>query len=140
MHSHACLYAPTLVTQSSSLPGRIIQGSPADRCHQLHVGDRLVAVNGDSIVGVHHSDIVDTIKDSGTTVTLTIAQQRPLGKHNEQVSLFGLADHTDCFIWTDTTDRFPYLVWYNQLAALFGLDLKTSATRHTGVAYKVSGT
>ncbi|XP_015765794.1 PREDICTED: uncharacterized protein LOC107344618 [Acropora digitifera] len=93
--------------------GRIIQGSPADRCHQLHVGDRLVAVNGDSIVGVHHSDIVDTIKDSGTTVTLTIAQQRPLGKHNEQVSLFGLADHTGCFIWTDTTDRFPYLSTLN---------------------------
>ncbi|XP_029212793.2 membrane-associated guanylate kinase, WW and PDZ domain-containing protein 1-like [Acropora millepora] len=64
--------------KSGSTIGRIIQGSPADRCHQLHVGDRLVAVNGDSIVGVHHSDIVDTIKDSGTTVTLTIAQQRTL--------------------------------------------------------------
>ena len=62
------------------LPGRIIQGSPADRCRQLHVGDRLVAVNGISIVGVHHSDVVDTIKQSGKTVTLRIAQQRPLGK------------------------------------------------------------
>ena len=62
------------------LTGRIIQGSPADRCRQLHVGDRLVAVNNVSIDGVHHSDIVDTIKQSGRTVTLRIAQQRPLGE------------------------------------------------------------
>ncbi|XP_068758542.1 membrane-associated guanylate kinase, WW and PDZ domain-containing protein 3-like isoform X1 [Montipora capricornis] len=64
--------------KSGSTIGRIIQGSPADRCRQLHVGDRLVAVNGASIIGVHHSDIVDTIKQSGRSVTLTIAQQRPL--------------------------------------------------------------
>ena len=67
---------------SSSLTGRIIQGSPADRCRQLHVGDRLVAVNNVSIDGIHHSDIVDTIKQSGRTVTLRIAQQRPLGKYH----------------------------------------------------------
>lgn len=67
---------------SCLFPGRIIQGSPADRCRQLHVGDRLVAVNDVSIVGVHHSDIVDTIKQSGRTVTLRIAQQRPLGNYD----------------------------------------------------------
>ncbi|KAJ7376575.1 hypothetical protein OS493_034032 [Desmophyllum pertusum] len=67
------------ISLSPLLSGRIIQGSPADRCRQLHVGDRLVAVNNASIVGVHHSDIVDTIKQSGRTVTLRIAQQRPLG-------------------------------------------------------------
>ena len=67
------LHAPSLFS------GRIIQGSPADRCRQLHVGDRLVAVNDVSIVGQHHGDIVETIKQSGRTVTLRIAQQRPLG-------------------------------------------------------------
>jgi len=46
------------------------------------VGDRLVAVNNISIDGVHHSDIVDTIKQSGRTVTLRIAQQRPMGKYH----------------------------------------------------------
>ena len=45
------------------------------------MGDRLLAVNNVSIDGVHHSDIVDTIKQSGRTVTLRIAQQRPLGKY-----------------------------------------------------------
>jgi hypothetical protein len=52
--------------------GRIIDGSPADRCGQLSIGDRLVAVNGQSIVGMHHSDIVDMIKQSGTRVNLKI--------------------------------------------------------------------
>lgn len=63
------------------LLGRIIQGSPADRCRRLHVGDRLVAVNGSSIVGMHHSDIVEIIKQSGMRVTLKIAQ-RPSGTKN----------------------------------------------------------
>ena len=52
--------------------GRIIDGSPADRSGQLQIGDRLVAVNGQSIVGMHHSDIVDMIKQSGTRVNLKI--------------------------------------------------------------------
>lgn len=52
--------------------GRIIDGSPADRCGQLQIGDRLVVVNGQSIVGMHHSDIVDMIKQSGTRVNLKI--------------------------------------------------------------------
>ena len=65
------------VHKSGSTIGRIIQGSPADRCHQLHVGDRLVAVNSQSIVGMHHSDIVNTIKQSGQRVTLRIALRPP---------------------------------------------------------------
>ena len=79
---------------SSLSTGRIIQGSPADRCRQLSVGDRLVAVNNVSIDGVHHSDIVDTIKQSGRTVKLRIAQQRPLGKY------YFLFDNYNCNIWS----------------------------------------
>jgi len=52
--------------------GRIIEGSPADRCGQLHVGDRIVSVNGINILQMHHGDIVNLIKDSGNTVTLTV--------------------------------------------------------------------
>lgn len=52
--------------------GRIIDGSPADRSRQLQIGDRLVAVNGQSIIGMQHSDIVDMIKQSGTRVNLKI--------------------------------------------------------------------
>ncbi|KAM6928171.1 membrane-associated guanylate kinase, WW and PDZ domain-containing protein 1b isoform 2-T2 [Xenentodon cancila] len=52
--------------------GRIIDGSPADRCGKLKVGDRILAVNGCSITNKSHSDIVNLIKEAGNTVTLRI--------------------------------------------------------------------
>ncbi|XP_068125818.1 membrane-associated guanylate kinase, WW and PDZ domain-containing protein 3 isoform X2 [Hyperolius riggenbachi] len=52
--------------------GRIIEGSPADRCRKLKVGDRISAVNGQSIVELSHDNIVQLIKDAGNTVTLTV--------------------------------------------------------------------
>ncbi|XP_028848496.1 membrane-associated guanylate kinase, WW and PDZ domain-containing protein 1-like isoform X5 [Denticeps clupeoides] len=52
--------------------GRIIEGSPADRCGRLKVGDRILAVNSCSITNKSHSDIVNLIKEAGNTVTLRI--------------------------------------------------------------------
>ncbi|KAM9846170.1 membrane-associated guanylate kinase, WW and PDZ domain-containing protein 2a [Aulostomus maculatus] len=55
--------------------GRIIEGSPADRCGKLRVGDRILAVNSQSIVNMPHGDIVKLIKDAGLSVTLRIIPQ-----------------------------------------------------------------
>ncbi|XP_041819665.1 membrane-associated guanylate kinase, WW and PDZ domain-containing protein 2a isoform X2 [Chelmon rostratus] len=55
--------------------GRIIEGSPADRCGKLKVGDRILAVNSQSIVNMPHADIVKLIKDAGLSVTLRIIPQ-----------------------------------------------------------------
>ncbi|KAM9320891.1 membrane-associated guanylate kinase, WW and PDZ domain-containing protein 3 [Gastrophryne carolinensis] len=52
--------------------GRVIEGSPADRCKKLKVGDRISSVNGQSIVELSHDNIVQLIKDAGNTVTLTV--------------------------------------------------------------------
>ncbi|KAM4699685.1 membrane-associated guanylate kinase, WW and PDZ domain-containing protein 3 [Discoglossus pictus] len=52
--------------------GRVIEGSPADRCRKLKVGDRISAVNGQSIVELSHDNIVQLIKDAGNMVTLTV--------------------------------------------------------------------
>uniref|UniRef100_A0A8C5A4K3 Membrane associated guanylate kinase, WW and PDZ domain containing 2b n=1 Tax=Gadus morhua TaxID=8049 RepID=A0A8C5A4K3_GADMO len=52
--------------------GRIIEASPADRCRRLKVGDRILAVNGQSIITMPHADIVKLIKDAGLAVTLHI--------------------------------------------------------------------
>uniref|UniRef100_A0A674ARZ8 Membrane-associated guanylate kinase, WW and PDZ domain-containing protein 3 n=1 Tax=Salmo trutta TaxID=8032 RepID=A0A674ARZ8_SALTR len=52
--------------------GRIIEGSPTDRSGQLKVGDRISAVNSQSIVELSHNDIVQLIKEAGNTVTLTV--------------------------------------------------------------------
>lgn len=55
--------------------GRIIEGSPTDRLGQLKVGDRISAVNGQSIMELSHNDIVQLIKDAGNSVTLTVVPE-----------------------------------------------------------------
>nr|XP_023664516.1 membrane-associated guanylate kinase, WW and PDZ domain-containing protein 1-like isoform X2 [Paramormyrops kingsleyae] len=63
--ANACVAMPHKI-------GRIIEGSPADRCGKLKVGDRILAVNGCSITNKSHSDIVNLIKEAGNTVALRI--------------------------------------------------------------------
>ncbi|NXT29261.1 MAGI3 protein, partial [Syrrhaptes paradoxus] len=55
--------------------GRVIEGSPADQCGKLKVGDRISAVNGQSIVELSHDSIVQLIKDAGNAVTLTVVAE-----------------------------------------------------------------
>ncbi|KAM6976794.1 membrane-associated guanylate kinase, WW and PDZ domain-containing protein 3a [Aplochiton taeniatus] len=55
--------------------GRIIEGSPTERSGQLKVGDRISAVNGQSIMELSHNDIVQLIKEAGTAVTLTVVPE-----------------------------------------------------------------
>uniref|UniRef100_A0A672JIR6 Membrane associated guanylate kinase, WW and PDZ domain containing 2b n=1 Tax=Salarias fasciatus TaxID=181472 RepID=A0A672JIR6_SALFA len=62
--------------------GRIIEGSPADRCGKLKVGDRILAVNGQSIISMPHADIVKLIKDAGLTVTLHIIPEEGKCAHS----------------------------------------------------------
>ncbi|KAF7258172.1 hypothetical protein EG68_04860 [Paragonimus skrjabini miyazakii] len=52
--------------------GRIIPGSPADRCGKLRVGHRIVAINGQTLAGMHHTDIVQLIRRSQKHLLLTI--------------------------------------------------------------------
>lgn len=52
--------------------GKLIPGSPADKCDDLRVGDRIVAVNRVDITGMTHGDVVNLIKESGLHVRLTI--------------------------------------------------------------------
>lgn len=55
--------------------GRIIEGSPTDRLGRMRVGDRISAVNGQSIMELSHNDIVQLIKDAGNAVTLTVVPE-----------------------------------------------------------------
>ncbi|XP_075766387.1 membrane-associated guanylate kinase, WW and PDZ domain-containing protein 3 isoform X2 [Pelodiscus sinensis] len=55
--------------------GRVIEGSPADQCGKLKVGDRISAVNGQSIIELSHDSIVQLIKDAGHAVTLTVVAE-----------------------------------------------------------------
>ncbi|KAJ8360482.1 hypothetical protein SKAU_G00170070 [Synaphobranchus kaupii] len=105
--------------------GRIIEGSPTDRCGRLKVRDRISAVNGQSIVALAHSDIVQLIKDAGYAVTLTVVpedeyngppsgnstaknspapQHRTLGQHpvhqDDRYNL-DMEDNRDILTWAD---------------------------------------
>uniref|UniRef100_A0A915PF53 Uncharacterized protein n=1 Tax=Setaria digitata TaxID=48799 RepID=A0A915PF53_9BILA len=77
------------LNNNGSTIGRIVEGSPAALCGQLHVGDRVVAVNGIDIVKLPHNDIVTLIKKSGLSVRLTISPSSSSG------SLVGSA--TPCY-------------------------------------------
>lgn len=72
--------------------GRVIDGSPADQCGKLKVGDRISAVNGQSIVELSHDSIVQLIKDAGHVVTLTVVAEE--GKEDARPSWVNVAYHT----------------------------------------------
>ncbi|KAI1286845.1 Membrane-associated guanylate kinase, WW and PDZ domain-containing protein 2 [Halotydeus destructor] len=55
-----------------ALIGRIIDGSPAQRCQQLRIRDRIIAVNRQDITKMSHPEIVNMIKESGTALCLKI--------------------------------------------------------------------
>ncbi|XP_063282886.1 membrane-associated guanylate kinase, WW and PDZ domain-containing protein 1 isoform X4 [Pelobates fuscus] len=83
--------------------GRIIEGSPADRCGKLKVGDRILAVNGCSITNKSHSDIVNLIKEAGNTVTLRIIP----GDESSNASLLTNAEKIATITTTHTPQTMP---------------------------------
>ena len=74
------------VTRAGSTIGRIIPGSPAERCGRLHIGDRILGVNHVDINSLHHGDIVNLIKDSGFSVVLTVGP--PIGKRKMNLMFY----------------------------------------------------
>jgi C-terminal processing protease CtpA/Prc len=60
------------LTEIMCFLGKIIPDSPADQCGQLHVNDRILAVNGIDLSHMLHTDVVHLIKESGRTITLAI--------------------------------------------------------------------
>nr|XP_060622397.1 membrane-associated guanylate kinase, WW and PDZ domain-containing protein 1 isoform X9 [Anolis sagrei ordinatus] len=83
--------------------GRIIEGSPADRCGKLKVGDRILAVNGCSITNKSHSDIVNLIKEAGNMVTLRIIP----GDESSNATLLTNAEKIATITTTHTPQQMP---------------------------------
>lgn len=73
--SRSIIAPPSLPSVIPHKIGRIIPGSPTERSGKLKVGDRISAVNGQSIVDLSHNDIVQLIKQAGNTVTLTVLSE-----------------------------------------------------------------
>lgn len=64
--------------------GRLVPGSPAETCRQLYVNDELLAVNGQDVSRMDHSDIVSLIKNSDMAIHLTIQQPEPEGEEEKR--------------------------------------------------------
>uniref|UniRef100_A0A8C6UM35 Membrane associated guanylate kinase, WW and PDZ domain containing 1 n=1 Tax=Neogobius melanostomus TaxID=47308 RepID=A0A8C6UM35_9GOBI len=99
--------------------GRIIEGSPADRCGKLKVGDRILAVNGCSITNKSHSDIVNLIKEAGNTVTLRIIP----GDESSNASLLTNAEKIATITTTHTAQQQAAPEMYARLCLIAPLRL-----------------
>ncbi|CAF1605689.1 unnamed protein product, partial [Adineta ricciae] len=66
--------------------GKIISNSPADQCGQLHINDRILAVNGVDLTHMLHTDVVNLIKESGRTITLKIGPPLPYDERTQDFS------------------------------------------------------
>ncbi|CAL4088324.1 unnamed protein product [Meganyctiphanes norvegica] len=60
-------------------------GGLADRTGAIHVGDRLLAINGSSLRGKPLSEAIVNLQNSGDTVTLKISRPRDSGVHSEDL-------------------------------------------------------
>ncbi|KAK0406194.1 hypothetical protein QR680_018426 [Steinernema hermaphroditum] len=60
---------------------KLMIGLPAEQSGQLYVGDTILTINGVSVEGKTHDDVVQMLKDAGAEVTLTV-------KNNPQIAPF----------------------------------------------------
>ncbi len=64
---------------------KIVDGGPAARNGKLKVKDRIIAVNGEPIVGMDITDAVGLIRgEQGTTVRLTVIREEEGGEGNQK--------------------------------------------------------
>ena len=56
----------------SNWPDQIISGTAAAHCCQLRVGQKILAVNGISMVGISHDRAVQVLKEAGNRLSILI--------------------------------------------------------------------
>lgn len=67
---------------------RLLEGGPAKESEKLHVGDKIIAVNGEPVVGLDIIEAVELIRGpKGSPVDLTILRERGEGQQKTQEKL-----------------------------------------------------
>lgn len=67
------IWSVILMRSSSSPPPQVMPGSPAEKCRTIQVGDIIVKVNGESIIGKSAPEIMGMIVgEEGTAVQVTL--------------------------------------------------------------------
>ncbi|KAG5448706.1 Membrane-associated guanylate kinase, WW and PDZ domain-containing protein 1 [Clonorchis sinensis] len=74
--------------------GRIIPNSPADQSKMLKVGYRILAINGERLAGMHHSEIVHIIRQNQRKLVLTV-QRPPSPTNNNDTKQDSKSNGTD---------------------------------------------
>uniref|UniRef100_F1KSV9 Membrane-associated guanylate kinase, WW and PDZ domain-containing protein 1 n=1 Tax=Ascaris suum TaxID=6253 RepID=F1KSV9_ASCSU len=118
------------VNKNGSTIGRIMEGSPAARCGQLRVGDRVIAVNGIDILSLAHNEIVNLIKDSGLSVRLTIAPPSPASP--SQTGMQFSSSQTGLPYAPPSGRSLPYQNGGPQFSGAYNNPYETSHYRHLG--------
>jgi carboxyl-terminal processing protease len=62
---------------------KIVEGGPADKSKELKVKDKIIAINGEPVIGLDVTDVVELIRgQEGTKVTLRVLRDEEVeGKH-----------------------------------------------------------
>ncbi|KAK2543198.1 Inadl isoform A [Columba livia] len=80
-------YAGTCDVESSGIfVKNIIPGSAADHNGQIHVNDKIVAVDGVNIQDYTNQEVVETLRNTGQIVRLTLLRRKPSGLSSERPS------------------------------------------------------
>jgi carboxyl-terminal processing protease len=67
---------------------RLLDGGPAVKTGHLKIGDRIIAVDGQAIIGMEISEAVELIRGKeGTSLSLTILRPAPEGEDKEEEKL-----------------------------------------------------
>lgn len=67
---------------------KIVDGGPAAKSKELKMKDRIIAVNGEPVVGMDIVDAVELIRgEENSPVTLTVIREAPEGGHNKEEKL-----------------------------------------------------
>ncbi|KHJ41544.1 PDZ/DHR/GLGF domain protein [Trichuris suis] len=92
----------------------ILPNSPAGRCEEIRVGDRIINVNGVSLVNKAHAECVEIIRNAVTPVELTIERfnfvwpDLPLEKKNSDIKPFNEQVCSEPYCTTEQTDQAPF--------------------------------
>ncbi|CAH8449141.1 unnamed protein product [Schistosoma turkestanicum] len=97
----------SLNKEKASEIGRIIPGSPADKCGKLEVGQRILGINGYWLQGLNHMDIVNLIRQSQQQLILTI----------EKIDSLSGEQHHSRIDSLDTDEKFIPLVTSTMLCS-----------------------
>ncbi|MEM7174776.1 MAG: S41 family peptidase [Chlamydiota bacterium] len=87
---------------------RLLEGGPASRGGKLRIGDRIVAVDGDPIVGMDISESVEKIRGpKGTSVALTILREEEQ-KETEKLDITLVRDEIELSETRFSSEVVPY--------------------------------